>query len=82
MEQRRYSFILEAQTPIAHHAETFGNVALAARRKVRQSDGSFAMLPMVSADSMRHGLRESAALAFLVLGRFHPVPRPAGGRRD
>ena len=65
MEQRRYSFVLEAMTPIAHHQETFGNTALCARRKVRQSDGSFAMIPIVSGDTMRHGLREAAALAFL-----------------
>lgn len=65
MKIKTYEFVLEAYQPIAHHSETFGNEAVAMRRKVRQSDGSWAMVPIVTGDTMRHGLREAAAYAFL-----------------
>lgn len=65
METRRYEVILEAVTPIAHHSETMGNHAVIARKKVRQPDGSFANVPYVSGDTMRHGMREASAYAFL-----------------
>lgn len=65
MQTKRYEFLIEAESPIAHHSENFGNMSVAMRRKVRQPDGSFASVPVVTADTMRHGLREAAALAFL-----------------
>lgn len=65
METHRFEFILEAAQPIAHHAETFGNHAVIQRRRVRQGDGTFADVPVVSADTMRHGMREASAYAFL-----------------
>jgi hypothetical protein len=65
MEQRRYEFILEAEEPIAHHAENFGNAAVLMRRKVRQPDGTFAQVPCVTGDTMRHGMREAASYALL-----------------
>lgn len=65
MEQRKYEFILRAETPIAHHEGTFGNSAIAMRRKVRLPDGTWSHVPIVTADSMRHGLREAAAYALL-----------------
>ncbi len=61
----RYEMIIEAATPIAHHSEVMGNHAIAMRRKIRLPDGSFVTVPIVTADSMRHGLREAAAYAFL-----------------
>jgi hypothetical protein len=64
-ELRKYEFLLEAVTPIAHHAETHGNMALAFRRKIRQHDGSWAHVPYITGDAMRHQLRESIAYAFL-----------------
>lgn len=64
-EQKRYDFILEAASPIAHASENFGNTSVIMRRRVRQRDGSWQDTPVVSADSMRHGLREAAAYAFL-----------------
>lgn len=63
--QKRYEFILQAMQPIAHHAEVFGNAAIAMRRKVRQPDGSWANVPIVTGDTMRHGLREASAYALL-----------------
>jgi len=65
MEIKRYEFILEASTPIAHHSESFGNSAIVMRRKVRQPDGTWRQVPVVTGDTMRHGLREAAAYAFL-----------------
>lgn len=64
MEIKRYEFLLEATTPIAHHAEVFGNSAMIMRRKVRTPDG-WAHVPIITGDTMRHGLREAAAYAFL-----------------
>lgn len=61
----RYEILIEAMTPIAHHSEVMGNHALAMRRKIRLPDGSFVAVPIVTADAMRHGLREAAAYAFL-----------------
>ncbi len=60
----RYEFALEADTPIAHHAENIGNESIAMRRKIRQP-GGWALVPIVTADTMRHGLREAAAYALL-----------------
>lgn len=65
METKRFEFLLEAVTPIAHHSEVMGNHAIAMRRKVRLPGGGWANVPAVSADSMRHGLREAIAYAYL-----------------
>lgn len=64
-QSKRYEFLFEAESPIAHHSENMGNTSIAQRRKVRQPDGSFASVPIITADTMRHGLRESASLSFL-----------------
>lgn len=65
MQTQRYEFILEAVEPIAHHSEVFGNQAVAMRRRVRQPDGTFADVPVVTGDTMRHKMREAASYAFL-----------------
>jgi hypothetical protein len=57
-------FILEAETPIAHHSESIGNHQILMREKVRTPAG-FREIPFITADTMRHGLREAAAYAFL-----------------
>ena len=64
-EVHKLEFLLEAETPIAHHQESIGNTAIAQRRKVRQPDGSFSSVPTINADTMRHGLREAGASMFL-----------------
>lgn len=64
LQQIRYDFILEAETPICHSSESIGNESVIARRRVRQRDG-WAMIPVVSGDSMRHGMREAGAYALL-----------------
>lgn len=65
MEQKRIEFILESTAPTAHHGETFGNTSVCMRERVRRPDGSFANVPILTGDTMRHGLREAAALAML-----------------
>lgn len=65
MEQHRIDVLLEATQPIKHLSESFGNTALLATRKVRQRDGTFAKVPEISGDAMRHGIREAAAYAML-----------------
>lgn len=65
MKQLKYDFILEAETPVAHHQEAIGNEAVVFRRKVRQPDGSWAMVPYITGDTCRHGLRDASAYAFL-----------------
>ena len=64
MQRKRYEFLLEAQSPIIYLEMTIGNEGVIMRRKVRQRDG-WAMVPAVSADAMRHGMREAAAYALL-----------------
>lgn len=65
MQTKRLEFLLRAETPIAHHEGVFGNHAVVMRRKIRQPDGTFSDVPIVSSDTMRHGLREAGTLAFL-----------------
>lgn len=65
MDHRRYEMILQAAEPIAHHSESIGNSAIAMRQKIRQPDGTFVAVPIVTGDTMRHGLREAAAFALL-----------------
>lgn len=65
METLRYEFILKAIEPIAHHSETIGNEAIVMRESVRQSDGTFIDVPIITGDTMRHGLREVGAYAYL-----------------
>lgn len=65
METIRYEFILEAIEPIAHHSETIGNEAIVMRESVRLKDGTFIDVPIITGDTMRHGLREVGAYAYL-----------------
>lgn len=65
MEQVRYEFLLQAETPISHAQETLGNTQMAMRRKVRTKDGGFTNVPYITGDTMRHGLREAGTYALL-----------------
>lgn len=65
LERKRYEIMLEAHQPIAHHSETIGNEAIIMRREVRLPDGRFAAVPILTGDTMRHGMREAAAYALL-----------------
>lgn len=64
-ERRRFEVVIEAMSPIAHASESIGNSSLVMREKRRLPDGTFAHVPVVTGDTMRHGLREAAAYALL-----------------
>lgn len=66
MEQVQIEVLLEAETPIAHHMETIGNIAMLMRRKVRVPGSSeFTTVPYITGDTLRHGLREAGTYALL-----------------
>jgi hypothetical protein len=65
MERREYEFVLRAVEPIAHASESFGNSSIFMRRRQRQADGSFLEIPIITADTMRHGMREAATYVLL-----------------
>lgn len=64
MRRIRYEFVLEAVSPIAHHEGSVGNHATLMRRKVRTKRG-FEDVPCITADTMRHKLREASSFALL-----------------
>lgn len=65
METRRIEMLLEAVQPVAHAEQTFGNTSVAMRRKIRLPDGDFVRVPIITADTMRHGMREASSYALL-----------------
>lgn len=64
-ESVTHQFILVAKSPIAHHQEVLGNDAIFFRKKVRAPDGTLIQVPYITADTLRHGLREAIAIAYL-----------------
>lgn len=82
MKVRRFEFILEARQPIAHHEGTLGNHAVVMRKKVRQPDGTFSHVPIITGDTMRHGLREAAAWALLDAAGLLPNGQPGSLSRS
>lgn len=75
MKTTRIEFILRAEQPIAHHEESFGNSAVCMRRKIRQDDGTFQRVPIITGDTMRHGMREASTLAMLDAAGMLDEPR-------
>lgn len=65
METHKIEILLQAEQPIAHAEDTLGNSSILMRADVRQPDGSLERVPIITGDTMRHGLRESAAYAYL-----------------
>jgi len=65
IERLRLEFVLEAAQPIAHAEESFGNSSVLMRRKVALPNGQWVRVPCITADTMRHGLRDAAAWAYL-----------------
>ena len=61
IEKHIIEFVLEAEQPIKHLSESFGNSAVIMTRKIRQTDGSIARVPGISGDAMRHSIRASSA---------------------
>lgn len=65
MKQARLEFLLEARTPICHSEGTFGNISTVMRKKVRQRNGRWANVPIITGDAMRHQLREAGSFCAL-----------------
>lgn len=61
----RWEFLVRAIEPIAHHSGVVGNQAIVMREEVCLPDGSFAEVPYITGDTLRHGIREAAAYALL-----------------
>lgn len=72
-----YEFVLEARTPIAHHSETIGNTQVLMTRKHRTADGRWVNLPVISGDTMRHGLRDAGMRAYLDAAGVQELSLPA-----
>lgn len=64
MKRKRYELVLEAVSPIAHHAGTTGNHSYLMTTRVRTERG-WEDVPIITADTMRHKLREASSLALL-----------------
>lgn len=65
MDHLRVEVLLELEEPLAHASGSYGNSSVAMRQKVRRRDGSFADIPIITGDTMRHGLREAGSYALL-----------------
>ncbi|HSR51459.1 MAG TPA: hypothetical protein VLV83_11565 [Acidobacteriota bacterium] len=65
MKEKRFEFVLQADAPIAHSEGTIGNSSVLMRQKVRLPGGRWAKVPYITGDTMRHGLREAGAWAYL-----------------
>lgn len=62
--RKRYELVLEAASPICHAEGTIGNHSMLMRRKVRTPRG-FEEVPIITADTLRHKLREASSFALL-----------------
>lgn len=65
MKKTRYEVLLRALQPIAHAEGTIGNETIAMRRKVRMPNGEIPTVPIITGDTMRHQMREAAAMCLL-----------------
>lgn len=64
-KQHTIEMILRAEQPIAHHEGTIGNEAVVMRETVFTPQGRKAHVPIITGDTIRHGLREASARATL-----------------
>jgi hypothetical protein len=65
VQAHKLEFVLRAETPIAHHSGTEGNVSILMRQKVRRPGGGWSNVPYITGDTLRHQLRELGSLALL-----------------
>lgn len=63
--QHRIELLLRAEEPIAHHEGSVGNVGIIMRRTCFLPNGRKTKVPIITADTLRHGMREASALATL-----------------
>lgn len=59
-----YGLLLKCTSPLAHASETFGNTQVIQREDIRHGDDIVAV-PRITADTLRHALREAFALYYL-----------------
>jgi hypothetical protein len=72
IRQHRLEVLLRAETPIAHHMEVRGNVALVQTKGVILDTGEKVKIPFITGATMRHLIREASALALLdAAGMLH-----------
>lgn len=76
MSKTTLKFIVEAMSPISQAEGVQGNHSVLMMRKQRLADGTIERIPIVSSDSMRHGLRECGAE--ICLGLAGLLDRPEG----
>jgi len=65
MQQLRYEFILRAVGPIAHSEKSIGNASITMMRRIMRPDGTDVRVPIITAGTLRHKLRESSSYALL-----------------
>jgi hypothetical protein len=65
MEQLRYEFILKAMNPIAHSEKSIGNASITMMRRIMRPNGTDVRVPIITAGTMRHKMRESSSNALL-----------------
>lgn len=64
-QKHEIEVLFRAVQPVVHLQGSEGNIGIIARSKVQQPDGSFAEIPHISGNSIRHSLREVGSLAML-----------------
>lgn len=64
-KQHTIEMVLRAEQPIAHHEGVVGNEAVVMRETVFMPNGRKAKVPIITGDTIRHGLREASARATL-----------------
>lgn len=64
-KQHTIEMVLRAEQPIAHHEGVVGNEAVVMRESVFLPNGRKARVPIITGDTIRHGLREASARATL-----------------
>lgn len=65
MLKKRFEILLRADSPIAHSAGNIGNTSVLMTEPMRMDDGSTVDVPIITGDTMRHGLREAGSRALL-----------------
>jgi hypothetical protein len=65
LEQCRFDLIFKLVQALAHSEMTLGNASLTMMKWIQRPDGSFVRVPIVTADTIRHQLRGTLAMATL-----------------
>jgi len=79
MQITRYEFIARAIDPIAHHAESLGNMSIFMRKRMMLPSGRVLEVPFITGDSIRHNAREASVYATLDAAGFLDDPKLSEG---